>query len=854
LNSPAGLALDGAGNLYIADMGNNVIRKVDGKTQVISTVAGGGGASGIDGFGDGGPATSALLSGPSDLAVDGTGNLFIADSYHGLVRKVDAVTGFISVVAGGGTSAGTDGLGDGGPATKAFLVNPSGIALDASGNLFIADTGHAMVRKVDLSSTISVVAGSGRWGYASGVGPALGAPFGSISAIRVDAGGNLYIADKQYNILREVTAVTGLISTVAGTGALAYSGNGGLATQAALANPSALALDSAGNLYMADYTNNVVRKIVPNNTSLSFTNTLVGEISSPQTIAVTNTGNQALAISNIRVSPNFRQVSVAGDDCPATASLAPGAACKLNVQFAPTTAGSPLSGSLILTQNGQNTSQPMQVAIFTGSATASSSLPQISFSPSSLSFAAQQVGTTSAAQVITVTNTGSAPLSFSGVSFGGVNGGEFQQSSTCSAALAAGAKCSISVVFAPASSGSKSASLLVSDLLLSSPQAITITGIAGQPNAKFSTTSVSFFSRALGTSTTQTITIQNSGTAALILSGSPTLTGANGSDFTVSSTCGNTLNTGGTCTLNVAFAPRAAGLRSATITLLDNAGTGTQTVSLSGTGLMPSRPTIWRPSNGTWYYYRGTNTTPTTQQWGLSGDIPVPGDYDGDGITDFAVFRPSTQTWWIINSRTGATTIQVWGIPGDRPVPADYDGDGKTDIAVFRASDCSWWIVYSSTGAGVKINWGLAGDQPVPGDFDGDGRADVAIFRPSDCSWWIISSRTGVGSTQLWGIRGDQPVARDYDGDGKVDIAVFRASDRSWWIIYSSTGAGVKINWGLAGDQPVPGDFDGDGRTDISIFRPSEGNWYVYKSTTGAMYIVPLGTSSDFAVTSFYRP
>lgn len=163
LAGPAGLALDAAGNLYIADFGNNVVREVNAVTGVISTVVGGGLNPGEDGLGDGGPAIGASLYGPAGIAFDPAGNLYIADSYNNLIREVNAVTNTISVIAGGGTSPGSDGLGDGGLATDARLSIPMAIALDVKGNIYIADSGNAVVREVN-SGTITAVAGNGTSG------------------------------------------------------------------------------------------------------------------------------------------------------------------------------------------------------------------------------------------------------------------------------------------------------------------------------------------------------------------------------------------------------------------------------------------------------------------------------------------------------------------------------------------------------------------------------------------------------------------------------------------------------------------------------------------------------------------
>jgi sugar lactone lactonase YvrE len=242
LASPRGLALDGSGNLFIADTGNSRIRRIDAKTGIITTVAG----NRIDGEGgDGTLATSARLYLPGHVAVDTSGNLFI--SGYSDVRRVDARTGIITTIAGGSTD-----LGDGGPATKARLDAAAGLALDGLGHLFIADEGKQRVRRIDLQTgMISTFAGNGSQGFSGDGGPAANATLFGPSRLAVDSSGNVFIADKANYSVRRVDAKTGIITTVAGTGSRGFNAGPGAATKMGFADVlEGLALDEFGNLFI----------------------------------------------------------------------------------------------------------------------------------------------------------------------------------------------------------------------------------------------------------------------------------------------------------------------------------------------------------------------------------------------------------------------------------------------------------------------------------------------------------------------------------------------------------------------------------------------------------------------------
>jgi sugar lactone lactonase YvrE len=272
LNAPFGLAFDADGDLYIADGVNYRVRKV-GLDGTITTVAG----TGKPGFsGDGGKATAAQFNVVARVVLDGAGDLFISDFSNHRVRKVTP-DGIITTVAGSGpvdttpwtlTSSDTaknGGFsGDNGPATDARLNGPVGLAVDAHGNLFIGDLLNHRVRKVEVGTgLITSVAGNGQAGSSGDGGLATEAQLNGCVALALDSAGNLFIADTNDNRVRRVDAGTGIITTVAGTGKAGFSGDGGKATDARLNAPEGVAVDSAGNLFVGDNSNSRVRQVSP---------------------------------------------------------------------------------------------------------------------------------------------------------------------------------------------------------------------------------------------------------------------------------------------------------------------------------------------------------------------------------------------------------------------------------------------------------------------------------------------------------------------------------------------------------------------------------------------------------------
>lgn len=270
LNYPVDVVLDAQGNIYISDNGNCRIRKVTVATGIITTVAG----NGLTGFsGDGGAATAARIYWPQKITLDPQGHLFIADYQNNRIRRVDAGTGIITTFAGTG-SAGFSG--DGGAPSSAQLNGPSGVAFDAQGNLFIVDMNNNRIRKVDvLNGTISTIAGNGTAAFWGEGDPASAAIFYWPANLCFDTQGNTYIADYWNNRVRKINVNTGRITTIAGNGFVGASGDGGPSTAAQLNRPLDLLVTPQGIIYIADAFNNKIRKLTPCATVTAPTNQYV---------------------------------------------------------------------------------------------------------------------------------------------------------------------------------------------------------------------------------------------------------------------------------------------------------------------------------------------------------------------------------------------------------------------------------------------------------------------------------------------------------------------------------------------------------------------------------------------------
>lgn len=251
---------------------------------------------------------------------------------------------------------------------------------------------------------------------------------------------------------------------------------------------------------------------------------------------------------------------------------------------------------------------------------------------------------------------------------------------------------------------------------------------------------------------------------------------------------------------------------------------------------------------GIWYTLNSFNNGFSAVQFGVGTDTPVPGDYDGDGKTDRAVFRPSDGNWYILNSGNSTVTIFHWGQNGDKPVVGDYDGDKKNDYAIFRPTNGTWYIYNSLTNSFTIRPFALSSDTTVQADYTGDGKTDIAVWRPSTGTWFVDNS-TGLITAQF-GLSGDIPVKGDFDGDNKNDFAVYRPSTGVWYVLRSSDGSVYIVQFGISTDTPVPGDYDADDKSDIAVYR--DGIWYILRSFNGNIVIRQFGIAGDTPIPAAY--
>ena len=287
LNAPSDVVVDAVGNIYIADAGNGRIRMVN-TNGIISTYAG----AGTPGFsGDNGPALNAQFASLSFLSIDNNGNLYITDNDNNRIRKINTTTGIITTIVGSGAQGHS---GDGGPATNAKIAGVLGLTVDLNGNLYFTEQDNQYIRKVSANGTITTIAGNGSAGHSGDGGAAINASFNNPSGLAIDAEGNMYISELFSQCVRKISN-TGIISTIAGDGNAAFGGDGTIATSASLYGPQDVTVDGKGNLYISDYFNNRIRFVTctPTVPSVAITSSVNGAVAAGTMVTFTANATNA---------------------------------------------------------------------------------------------------------------------------------------------------------------------------------------------------------------------------------------------------------------------------------------------------------------------------------------------------------------------------------------------------------------------------------------------------------------------------------------------------------------------------------------------------------------------------------
>ena len=774
-------AVDNAGNTYIVDQQYNTVRKVDIHGN-ISPFAGIPRNAGFNfSSGDNGPATSAYLDVPTDVAVDPSGNVYIVESYASKIREVNATTGIITTFVGGAS-----GNFHGGTGANVALGEPIGITFDPAGNLYIGTFGQYLVIKVTPAGVATAFAGTGTQGYNGDNIQATAAELTYPSYVASDTAGNIYIEDGSPNSpgtgncrFRKV-ATTGVITTVAGTGTCGLSGDGGLATSAQInTSYGPFSIDLAGDLLFNTATStgpgSTVRKVGIN----GIINTIVGAgTGQPPTTPFPATGpyfpgilaarldnsGDLLMPINTGISSNYAdQVFNAGPggflqfasqpvnstSSPLTITLEDTGSAPLTLSQTTYTAtgdfavtGGTCIGLSSLTSGSTCTLTVTFAPTTTGSRTGSITVgsnasggsqsitlqgtgaapngPAASLTPAALSFPDTAAGSTSSALVATLSNTGTAALTISGITLTGTNPSAFVQSSNCGSSLAASSSCTISITFKPTASGPYSATLSVADNVGSSPQTVTLSGNGTAPQVNLAPTSVAFGNQLINTaSASQTVTLTNGGTAPLSIS-TISLTGTNAAEFATTSGCGASLGAGLSCNISVTFTPTATGLQTATLTVTDNASGSPQTVALTGSGIAP-----------------GATLSPSSVAFGNQ------------------VINTTSSAQTVTLSSSGGATLAISGISITGANPAAFTMSTTCGSTLSAASTCTITVNFAPTTAGSQTATLTVADNatgsPQTVALTGTGAAPQATLTPATITFpsQIINTTSATQTVTL---------------------------------------------------------------------------------------------------------
>jgi sugar lactone lactonase YvrE len=835
LANPSGTFVDSTGSVFIADSSNARIRQVSSATgnyttETISTWAG----NGIISYFDAAPATAGQLDTPAGLAIDSTGNLAIADvGFQGeqsLIRKVATpiASGALSTLVGSPGFGGFENVTNTG--FPNYVENDAiGVAFDGSGNLYIADTRNCIIRKLSAGVMTTVAgieptldlanppASTPNCGFAAQGGAAVGTKLGVVNSVALDAAGDIFFSDVTNNMIWEVPKNT--VGTMTGGNAYviagvqdttgSFGGEGGAAVNAHFNKPTGIYIDVYGNLFIADTGNNIIREVPADNSSgmiAGFIYTVAGdktnhaagytgdtgpatsaELNAPFTMVVDNAGSIFIADTNNHVIREVAGTGVTGKTSGHIYTVAGKNVAGFTGDGAAATAaelnspqGLAIDGAAdLLISDSQNNRIRSVAAIANLTPVAVAS-----FDKSSLTFTAQPLNIQSAPQVVTLANNGGVALTGIAITITGANAAQFADTTTCTATLAAGANCTISVTFTPIAVGASSAAVSIADSAANTPQTITLngTGQTGVPVDVVTPNPLAFTPQPVGVpSAALPVTVSNAaGTGPLVIT-AITLGGTNGSDFSQTNTCGTlpaTVAVGATCTVNVVFNPTSGtpAARTATLTLADNAtnssinitGTATvATISLAPTSLTFASQTVATASAPQAITVKNTGTTALTFT-AITIAGPNKADFtlgsattcSGTGTlapaatcTLSVIYKPAaagTSTAMVIaadNATGGSQTINLTGTATAAPPPALTlnlaAASGGSTMATVAAGQTATYMLQISANQNATVTFACTG-APTAATCNAPASTPLTANTPAAVSVTVATTARGM--------------------------------------------------------------------------------------------------------------
>ena len=857
---PMGMALDAEGNrLYVADTFNNQIRVVDLRTNGTTTVAGTGSA----GYsGDGGPAGKATFSYPTGVAVDSRGNLFIADTYNGVIREI-AASGSSPINASSpiSTVAGTGRLGfsgEGGPAATADLYFPYGVALDSANprNLYITDSFNHRVRRItDVTNAdpskrlIQTVAGDGGQDFADGSAGA--AHFDRPWSATVDQQ-SLYVADYLNHRVRKIDLASGAVSTMAGPGTSGLKGDVGPAVAGELDGPRGLsAIGSSGALLVADSFNNRLRWVGVTEagiqrTEVNFDPTNLAGTSQPQSVTVQSKGSGLLVMGAVDLGANSNDfyLDPATNTC-ARVRLEPGTSCSFRVAFQPRAAGAH-SGNVVIPDDATG---GQQVVRLTGQATA----PLVTLSPPTV-LINQPANSAPTPQVVTLSNNGNGLLHINSIGLDQRTDRDFSQSNNCPSVMAPKSTCAITVTMSQIAQGDKrtrTGTLTVRDdaagNTVADPtaggtsQSVPLTGSLAQSGVSFAPQGLTFVQNVGTPSPPATLMLRNSGAAPLHLSGI-----RDDGDFVQTNNCPPALAPGASCALSVSFLPTTTGERDGYIVVADDSLDSPQKVPVTGIATMgmgnlgPDRLTF------------SQNVGETT----------------------------AAQSAILTNTGDGPMTIQNVSTTGD------YHASPRCPSLLLPHQSCTIGVTFTPQAPGIRKGELVVTDDAnaAPGSqetvrLNGFGHQPVAslsatLLSPSANvgnaagAQTVIVTNTGDGALTIRGIGIGGPAAGDYSQSSNCLRSLGIGASCSITVNFSPRAYGARnatltlLDNGQGGSQAIT--LHGSGGAPHAILSnaflnfggrgvgssSAPQNVVLFNSGTGTLSISGLSASGDFSMSS----